>query len=410
MKNRLLAAVLVSILFTACGNSDTDIIVGASINTEQNATISETKAISTETEHVCGETTVITTISTLITTADETIADTTIQIEPDPYDWSDFVLNEYCGEYDEVMPLKYRSWLCTDDAENISEYFDVAYQAVTASEYYKEVIAFGKENLEWNGTEFFIGEEHHFLLNDFPDYIDYNSAPELVLKPKLKSCIQHAFDGVNTEEILIFSFPLAESQIEWSGTSLMYIVVYVNAKGEAGVLYNVSAQTLGSVTAIEFSDGVTHLDFGRGHTSGTSKSTILSFSNGEAKVEYNGMSIRCDDEGILMRNDISGYFKHNILFFRDGIRNCYCELKAVQLPDEISKVLLADKSIRTELNIKEENYSDVVYAIGGKYILVCGEAFEFDNGIFIPYGSIIPSFEEDAVPALNVNLNAEDFS
>lgn len=381
-----------------------------------NVSVTETvtAAEQTETTVTTAETTVTTktTTAAAVTTSETTVSETVTEIPAEPYDWSGFILKEHCGEFDEVMPLKYHSWEYTDEPEIEESRYNAAYQAVIESAYYDEVLAFGKEHLEWNGSEFVTAEgDFHFILESYPYYIDYGAVPELVLKPKLISCVQLPFDGVNTEEIMLFRFPLAESQLEWSGTSSMYIAVYVNFKGEAEVLYNVSAQTLSTqIKPIKYSDGVIHLNFGRGHTSGTSKSHILSFSNGEAKVEYEGATTYYDESGVLIRNDISGFFDQNILLFRDGIRDCYCEIKKVALPDEIGKAVCADKNVNAEYFSPE--YSGFVYALGGKYIVTGSGAFEFDNGEIKAYehGVIVPSFEEEGIPALNVDLTSEAFN
>ena len=389
--------VLAAVMLSACGTDDMN-------ETETDTTIISTESIAVETTET--ETIIETTAETTTETAIETTVETTTEL-PEPYDWSGFVLSEHCGEFDEAEPLKYHTWEYTDVPEIEPSRLDSAYQAVIESDYYKEVTALGNERLEWNGSDFVWSEEsYYFLLESYSRYIDYEAAPELVLKPEFINCIQLPFDGVNTEEIMIFGFPLAESEIEWSGTSKMYIAVYVNADGEARVIYEVSDQTLSTqINPIEYSDGMIHLEFGSGHTSGTSSSTILSFSNGEYKVEYEGIAVRCDEDGFVMRDDISAFFEHNILLFRDGLRNCYCELKRVPLSDEISRAILADESVNAESG-------DHVYAVGGKYILTYKGVFVIEDGMLVPYenGEIVPSFEEEGVPALNVNIDSEEWS
>ncbi|MBQ8781054.1 MAG: hypothetical protein IJZ72_05225 [Oscillospiraceae bacterium] len=382
----------------------------------QNVSVTETvtAAEQTETTVTTAETTVTTktTTAAAVTTSETPVSETVTETSAEPYDWSGFVLKDHCGEFDEAMPLKYHSWEYTDEPEIEESHYNAAYQAVIESAYYDEVLKFGKERFEWNGNEFVTSEDDfHFILQSYPYYIDYDAAPELVLKPKFISCVQLPFDGVNTEEIMLFRFPLAESQLEWSGTSSMHIVVYVNFKGEAEVLYNVSAQTLSTqIKPIKYSDGKIHLDFGRGHTAGTSRSHILSFSNGEAKVEYVGIATFWEEDGFILRNDISGFFDQNILLFRDGIRDCYCEIKKVALSDEISKAICADEKVNAEYFSSE--FSEPVYALGGQYIVTGAGAFEFDNGMIVPYenGVIVPSFEYEGIPALNVDLTSEAFN
>ena len=337
MKPQKIILIITSLFLAACGNSELH-VTDTSVNIQQE-TVSTTAAITTVV--TTEETELSSTTPAVTITAEETVIE---QTTAEVYDWNGFILSEHCGEFDEAEPLKYHSWKYDDQPEIDETRLNSAYQAVIESKYYNEVIEFGKSYLEWNGSDFVTGEkDFNFLLKNFPDYIDYEAAPDLVLKPKFINCIQLPFDGVNIEEIMLFSFPLAESEIEWSGTSLMYIAVYVNADGEARVIYEVSDQTLSTqINPIEYSDGMIHLEFGSGHTSGTSRSTILSFSNGEYKVEYEGIAVHCDEDGFVMRDDISAFFEHNILLFRDGLRNCYCELKRVPLSDEISRAILAD--------------------------------------------------------------------
>ena len=50
--------------------------------------------------------------------------------------------------------------------------------------------------------------------------------------------------------------------------------------------------------------------------------------------------------------------------------------------------------------------------MGGKYVVAYNGSFEFDDGIIVPYeyGEVIPSYEEEGIPALNVDLNSEAFN
>ena len=408
MKKRMSAIALLNaaLMLSACASQNVS-VNGAATTVSQTETIAAaTKPIITAAETMEAETTTAETTVTEI--AAETVTETS---ETEPYDWNGFVLKDHCGEFDEVMPLKYHSWEYTDKPEVEKTRFDAAYQAAVESRYYTEVLEFANEYVEWDGSDFSFKEgERHWALKDLHSFIDYDAAPELVLKPELTFNIQLQFDGVNTEDILLFRFPLAQSEFEWSGRSYMYIVVYVNFKGDAKVLEIVSAQTLSSVTPIQYSDGKIHLDFGRGHTAGTSKSHILSFSNGEENVEYEGTATLWEEDGFILRNDISGFFDKNILLFLDGIRDCYCELKKTALPDEIGKAICADEKVNAEYFSSE--YSEPVYALGGKYIVTGTGAFEYDNGEIKPYehGTIVPSFEEEGISALNVDLTAEVFN
>ncbi len=317
-------------------------------------------------------------------------------------DWSSFSLAELVGEFDDAHPLHYTVDKMTDTSG--MECYSAAEEALLSSEYFAEAEQIAREFFAYeNGVITPVSE--HFWTEFHNDDVIVGEDGNLSVSIELAYSCDIAFDGVNTEQIYVFRIPLPLSEIEWSGCGGFYVPVYVNSTGAALVLSEAAAQTMSQPVIISYEDGVSHVEFGRGHTSGTAWSMIFGFSDGQPHLLYECSVLAAEQDSgscILREDNCIGFLGFNLLFFRDKERG-YCTIGGELLSGEDTELIAEHPAI-------SESYPDIgektLYLTGGRYITSTdNDCFELKNGQVIPYehGVIIPVPEfYERVPEENI--------
>ena len=317
-------------------------------------------------------------------------------------DWSSFSLAELAGGFDDAHPLHYTLELMTDTAGTAC--YSVAEEALLGSEYFAEAEQIAQEFFAYeNGGITPVSE--HFWTEFHKDDVIIGGDGKLSVSVELAYSCEVAFDGVNREHIYVFRIPLPLSELEWSGTGDFYVPVYVNSTGSALVLSEAAAQTMSQPVIISYEDGISHVEFGRGHSSGTAWSMIFGFSDGQPHLLYECSMLASEQDSgscILREDNCIGFLGFNLLFFRDKERG-YCTIKGEQLSSEYTELIAEHPAIA-------ESYPDIgektLYLTGGRYITSTdNDCFELKNGQIIPYehGVIIPVPElYERVPEENI--------
>ncbi|MGN0587641.1 MAG: hypothetical protein ACI4JF_10175 [Oscillospiraceae bacterium] len=380
MHKRLLTLAALAIILTACGN------------TEQTAEITTSAEETTTAESVTEVTT--TESITETTTASTTTQSVTEETEPVAYEEEkiplpeNFSLADYIDSFDEAEPIQYT----VDTSRYTYEYKktpaaeQAALDAVNGSEYLELINAEARDMLEYKDGVYTCREDKWTFLTD--TYIDY-MGEDYKVEPRLLQTRSAHFDGKNREYIFTYIVPLHFDLLEWSGTTEFVIPVYVNSDNEAYILDAAAAQTLSLPDLLHYSDGVVHAAFTWGHTAGTTGSVIYSFSDGKPKLEFNGCGLKYDTMGTVLFNDISGFLGHGSLFFRDGIRDCYCGVDGVPVSDLLAEILRDNADIPDFDEVRDE-----LAIYGGTYITYDMDTVKVQDGTFCgsEYGDI---FRED---------------
>ena len=390
MYKKLLILAYLAIILTACGN------------TKRTAEITTSAEETTVTESVTEVTTTenITETTTAETTAESVTEVTTEEKIPLP---ENFSLADYIDSFDEAEPIQYT----VDTSRFTYEYKktpaaeQAALDAVNGSIYLELINAEARDMLEYKDGVYTCREDKWTFLTD--TYIDY-MGEDYKVEPRLLQTRSAHFDGKNREYIFTYIVPLQFDLLEWSGTTEFVIPVYVNSSNEAYILEAAAAQTLSLPDLLHYSDGVTHAAFAWGHSAGTTGSVIYSFSDGKPKLEFNGCGLKYDTMGTILFNDISGFLGHGSLFFRDGIRGCYCGIDGVPVSDELAEILRDNADIPDFDEVRDE-----LAIYGGQYIFCGDSTVKVQDGTFCgsEYGDIFrEDFEyNDYQYWLNVDLN-----
>lgn len=377
MFKKLLIPAAFAIILTACGST----VQTTEITTSADETAAQTTEITTSAD----ETTVAESITEITVTEDtnnstmETVMEERKNTIPD-----NFSLANYIAGFDDAEPIQYTVFTSrysyeykkTPDAEQ------AALDAVNGSKYIERINAEARDMLEYKDGVYTCREDKYGFLTD--TYIEY-MGEDYKVEPRLLQTRSALFDGKSREYIFTYIVPLHWDFLEWSGTSEFVIPVYVNSNNEAFILDEAARQTLSLPDLLHYSDGVIHAAFTWGHTSGTMGSAIYSFSNGKPKLEFKGCGLKYDTMGTVLFNDISGFFGEGSLFFRDGIRDCYCGVDGVPVSDELAEILRNNADIPDFDKVRDE-----LAAYGGQYIF-CGDCtFKVQDGKFCDseYGNI----------------------
>lgn len=319
------------------------------------------------------------------------------------YDYSNFSLKDYCGEFDNAQPISYHGAASGFNVHTLNEEkMKTAREALKNSEYYIRAITRAKELFVYENGAFSCTEEAPYFEETYLSYLEYTE-DGFSLRLPLEYTAEMRFDGENEENLFIFSMPAPDDEIEWSGRAPQFFVpVFVNSNNEAHILYDAAAQTLCFPELIYYSDKEVHIIFGRGHSMGTIQSHIYSIENGTPKLEYIGGLLTFEPifGGYFLNEDLSGGSgMANYLIFRDSVSGGYCAAGKIPLPEEAAELLLASEDIKEQFPDLEKLYeAGELYVIGGKYIASgWNTAFSFENGVIELYeeGVIIPPYDEE---------------
>lgn len=393
MYKRLLTLASLAIILTACGNTEQTAETAAEITTSaEETTVTESVTETTTTEN-------ITETTTASTTTESVTEATTEDKIPLP---ENFSLADYIDSFDEAEPIQYT----VDTSRYTYEYKkapaaeQAALDAVNGSEYLELINAEARDMLEYKDGVYTCREDKWTFLTD--TYIDY-MGEDYKVEPRLLQTRSALFDGKNREYIFTYIVPLHFDFLEWSGTNEFVIPVYVNSDNKAYILEYAARQTLSLPDLLHYSDGVVHAAFTWGHTAGTTGSAIYSFSDGKPTIEFKGCGLKYDTMGTILFNDISGFLGHGSLFFRDGIRGCYCGVDGVSVSDELAEILRDNADIPDFDEVRDE-----LAIYGGQYIFFGDCTVKVQDGTFCgsEYGNIFrEDFEYDDYKYwLNVDL------
>jgi len=391
MKKKLAALILVTLCFCSCNR--TAQTTEYSTTTTTTDTPAATTVQTTSTDFISQTTTVKTTNITTTTTVETT----------QPIDYSNFSLLDYYGDFDEAEPMHYTIVNFEPEEDTNPDRYNIAFEAIINSEYYTELIEQTATLFTYENGEITPKSESWFNWG-YEDCLSYDENKGFVVTPVLIDNIYLDFDLQNKETLFVFRLPIIGSQIEWSGTSVFYLPVYVNSKNEAHIIHDTVAQSLYGTTLIKFEDGY-HLLFDRGHTAGTSRSHIYSVKNGKPKFEYEGTYINYHDEGVFFTNDHSGGLGYaRVGFFRDKIRDCYCGVEALCLDSEAEQAIINSEKVKAEFgDIKSR-----LFVVGGQYIMMpMADCFRFENGELIDadIGINCPPDKDDFDIVLNIDFS-----
>ncbi len=400
MKKKITIFALSAVLCLCSCNNTT-----AVTENNETTTVSETTTTASQTTTtVSGATTKASETTTTTAATTTTTAVTTAETAP-PVDYSNFSLLDYYGDFDEAEPMRYTMVDGGDIEEDTDKNrYDIAVNAVINSDYYAELMEETKTLFTYENGEI-IPTSESWMNWGYENCLSYDENDGFIVTPILRENILLDFDLQNKETLFVFRLPIISRQIEWSGTSIFFLPVYVNSENEAYILHEAVAQSLHTLSFIKFEDGY-HVLFDRGHTTGTSQAHIYSFENGRPKLEYHGTYINYHSEGIFFTNDHSGGSgSARVGFFRDKIRGCYCGVEALPLEGEAAKI------IRNSEMVKEEfGFSDMhqYYVVGGNYVMIpMADCFSFENGELIDadIGINCPPHEDDFDIVLNIDFS-----
>lgn len=387
MRKRLFCVILLSLMLTACANTvQTSEITLDSDNSSAEESAAETADIEKDSAEAASE------------IAQEPTADEENATAPD-----NFSLADHISGFDEAEPISYT----LDDSLFTYEYNkspaieEAALEAVRSSEYLEAINAEAREMLEYKDGKYTCPEEKWSFLAD--TYIEY-MGEDFKVEPRILQTRSAYFDGENREYLFTFIVPLHYEFMEWSGTTTFVIPVYVNSNNEAFILADAARQTLSLPELLHYSDGVVHAAFVWGHSSGTSGSAIYSFKDGRPVLEFTGGGLSYERGvmgGDLLFNDISGFFGHGSLFFRDGIRDRYCGVEGVPASDELAEMLRA----KADFPASDSDRGSILI-FGGRYITCEDKTFQLRDGILddCEYGNVIRTDDGDYKYWVNIDL------
>lgn len=340
-------------------------------------------------------------------TSSETVTETETEPEISETETSadtdeSFSLADLAGDFDAADPMRYT--LVTKEnftpadkksAEN------AALEVVRESDFLRSVEKQAREMFTYENGVYTPTDEMHFLNSTYLDYL----GDDFSIEPKPIGGITAKFDGVNDGYVYFFSMPLSFDYLEWSGAFELYAAVFVNDADEAQLICG--DQTLGSAVLLAYEDR-TDIVFSAGHTSGTSHSYIVSFNDGAVLTNRRIYgSVNADESGYVLKDDISGFLGHNILFFRDRERG-YCGIRAVKLSDDAFEKIKNYPGIQPDERNADEFDADHFYIAGGKYLKNSfdADAYVFDGNDLVPTDfNVISADEDDFDTVLNVNVS-----
>lgn len=313
-----------------------------------------------------------------------------------------FSLADLAGDFDAADPMRYT--LVTKEnftpadkksAEN------AALEVVRESDFLRSAEKQAREMFTYENGVYTPTDEMHFLNSTYLDYL----GDDFSIEPKPIGGITAKFDGVNDGYVYFFSMPLSFDYLEWSGAFELYAAVFVNDADEAQLICG--DQTLGSAVLLAYEDR-TDIVFSAGHTSGTSHSYIVSFNDGAVLTNRRIYgSVNADESGYVLKDDVSGFLGHNILFFRDRERG-YCGISAVKLSDDAFEKIKNYPGIQPDERNADEFDADHFYIAGGKYLKNSfdADAYVFDGNDLVPTDfNVISADEDDFDTVLNVNVS-----
>lgn len=339
----------------------------------------------------------------------------------------DFRLSDYITDFDEVA-FSY----CTVIDESV---FPQADEAVTAkaietyksSELYTEAVESLKEIFSYENGELICSAEYTgsdpvraILSKEYiaerAYFIDRSAAPEIALKPEVVQSCRAAFDGENEESLVLLRTALPMSKQDWSGNYHYHIPIYVNADGEAQILYDACRQDHGGFKLLGYERyAPTHALFGFGHNQSGQRSALYSFKDGKPKLELSGCPLSVY-QGMLLGGYGWGFWDP---FLFDGENGAFLSVAAVTSSEELAKIICSDPTVLSYVPDAWEVYQkNRLQIIGGKYITFnTGIPWQDDTFIYNRSGKCFEridqsvsvlerDFPEQVTGSCNINLGS----
>lgn len=295
-------------------------------------------------------------------------AETSGEEAPKPQLPENFNISDYITDFDDaaLMSCSYVDAASISRADESA--VESAVEAYESSEAYSEALELAKQMFYYENGELLEKEDSEgplWLKKGYADFIVQTETSEIAFRRNILSSVKFMLDGEIEESIVLLGVPLPESMFRWSGHAGFHIPVYVNAAGEAHILYDACCQDYGSFKLLEYSDGTVHALFDFGHNESGQRSTVYSFKNGTPKLELSGspISLYC---GMLM----GGYGWHTFEpFMLDADSAEFCAVAAVSPSEELAEIICSDNIVLSYLpNAREMFQNGKIQIIGGKYV------------------------------------------
>lgn len=289
----------------------------------------------------------------------------------------DFQLSDYLPDFDEVEFL-----YCSKINDHVIPLADEAaiakaIEAYKSSALYTEAVEGLKEIFSYENGELICSVEYSEsnpvearltkeYIAERSYYIDRSAAPEIALKPDVLQSCRAAFDGENEESLIVLRTALPMSKQDWSGNSHYHVPVYVNADGEAHILYDACRQDHGGFDLLDYAHcAPIYALFGFGHNQSGQRCALYSFRDGKPKLELSERPLIIYD-GLLLGGYGWGFWEP-ILFDRENGE--FFSVAAVTPSEELARIICSDPTVLSYVPDAWEVYQkNRLQIIGGKYI------------------------------------------
>lgn len=366
-----LAALLLIPMLAACHYNAPADLPTAETAAEAPSDPSESGAetsVSSISESTPKSTTTTTTTTTKITTESATTTTTEAAPEaPIPLP-EDFRLSDYITDFDDVE-LSYCSYISDLSFAQADEAaITKAIETYKSSELYTEVIDRFKELFYYENGELICTQEYaEAYIAELTYYIDRSAAPEIALKPDVIKSYRAPFDGENEESLILLCTSLPMSKLDWSGNTYYHIPIYVNASGEAYILYDACRQDYREFSLVCYAHWgpPIHALFGFGHNQGGQRGALYSFQDGKPKLELSDRPLS------VYRGMLLGGFGWECWepFLFDRENGEFFSVAAVTPGEELAKLICSDPTVLSYVPDAWEVYQkNWLQIIGGKYI------------------------------------------
>lgn len=287
---------------------------------------------------------------------------------------SDVGIAGHIEEFDDATPMKFTLGKGAETPEEIpADILEAAVNAYRETDYYKDALDFMKEYYSYDENGELVvpaDDEMHFIARYDRDFIMETAAPEVDIKA-FPAYYYKAEDG----HLLVLAVVLPEGLLDWSGTGVAHIPVYINGSGETFILDEACSQDYADCVTLEYEDGSVHAVMDYGHNMGGMKLAVYSFEDGVPKVEIIGW------DHFEIHEDMPVLFRYNAaymneLYFRDSASGKYCLVTGADPDEELARAVCSDETVLADIPEAWELYQNNKLKIfGGKYV-----TFYYGNG------------------------------
>lgn len=346
----------------------------------------------------------------------DVVSTTDVVSEAPPELPENFRLSDYITDFDDVK-FSYCTVL-SDCVYPQADEADIALAIETykSSELYTEAVDYLKEIFSYENGELICSAEYtgsdpveSLLAKEYIDarsyFIDRSAAPEIALKPEVIQSCRAPFDGENEESLVLLRTALPMSKQDWSGNFRYHVAVYINADGEAQILYDACRQDHGGFELLNYGPFVPqhHALFSFGHNQSGQRSVLYSFRDGKPKIELSGCPFIVRD-GLLLGGYGWGFWEP-YLFDREN--GALFVAAAVTPSEELAEIICSDPTVLSYVPDTWEFYrKDRLQIVGGKYITFC-TGIPWVNNTFV-YNQTVKRFERVDQPVSTWEVRCPD--